>query len=1729
MPLVENGSSERTGSFRTAEHRHQGKRHVTSLMYACQQNRDGQVRELLAQNKSQLIKQRDRTMKSALHYCVENSSATSAELVLAAAPELLDARDKDGFTPLNLAIIAGNISLVRFLLHKRADLNAVDNEKHSLVHWATVCGEVEALEALLEAGADPCMPDIHNGYPIHYAAQMCGANSEMGNDTKVGIKMLSKLLARKVSVHVVDSDGRQPILWAASAGSADAVLSLINAGAAVEAADKDGLTALHCAASRGHTECLETLITLCGANVNVIDNHGCTALFYAVTLGHADCTQLLLNFGADYDTQDRRGRTSAHCGAAKGQLETLKLLHTAGADLWKRNVRGELPLHDAVQSGRRELVRWLLALRPDMVTAANSDGCSCLHIAAIRNYVEMCRVLLDGESFVNPVMRTSKGALMTPLDAALAKENRSCAKYLQLLGGVPASKLTEEAAALRGQRKAYLDHMDLVTPRLEASPSLLSGYSTPAMQQFNSLEVPQVSSKVSHDDDQISSQRSARKVRLRKSKSPRSSSSESDNDADREKRVRRKSRRHVSKEKKERRVQSVDGAADAAVDAREENREEADTEHATRAKATRDRSSASKSKKQLIDMNQITTDDDEVASEASVLETREAERKEERKIAESNTDANDAKKEEQEKTKAASAKAKSARHRSQPQAKLEKSKSDKAESQKVDEAAGKPSTVQQKGESRGQLTPVGEASTSSEQSLTDGSEREKTAATAVVDVKSAAQSPPKLRETGKSKSSSIPSGSGNNRRSESKSRSASVDTDKSQRRKPDASPRKKEAERVEKPNKENSEKSDGKADESKNVEESISSSREENEVEKAKKSESKTPITSEKPRKIVEQGTKNGEIIAKKSESKTSATSEKTRKIEEQGTKNGAIIAKKSESKTSATSEKNRKIEEQGTKNGEIVAKKSESKTSATSEKNRKIEEQNSKESEESSDAKIPDTLNENEKVEEEEPKGKLISNKNVEIKNQDAPKTEIKNIEEEKVMNEKSTSKKPEIEHLDVSQENIPVEEKKNTNDQSTTEIATNKNKKVSKERENSREKEESSTIKSETKKPDVTPEIKNDKIDETALEDVAPKRNQKKTEIIAGTNAKKQENGAKSKKAVSSEHEKASASKIIETPKQDSDTSDSVGKTEGVPDAKSKKSEIEAPFKTDDPKQKPSKKQETAKNSRAMSKERKESEVSKPRQTAIKEASRVAPSKPPRAALSEKGDRDGKSQEKAEGSDACSETNASSSDVSQTQAEDGTSDSKSAPDKRADSNNRKQRKLKREANASETPGTTEGTAAASSDSHSDPTETEFQDTDSGVQEKTGKSSEQESEHWSESTAHTTADDKFVEEHSSSSSRAAKEEIATGKGDKITEAPGARHKKPDDAIAIPSVTVVESGQQAKREGPRNKAAEKDEPAVIAVAAVEPKKTVAFEKQALEPAAEPTKHLINGKPSQRVPPLPKGLHQQPIDRSAQIEEDEKKAREIIRRRHEQSVVSVTQAVQVSTRKYQLERRIFQELLELKKMQLRTGRGNESVIVKRAVDEYRKAGLIVGLRQYDGPYSFRAFEQYLYDQLKLLQNSSDARIIARLKPTDDVSSLAAALRLSVPRHSPAFCTVSTHRCHHATDAYTNVPVANYVARLPQTERFLPEIESPKKENGSLVSTATTKTLRHVDIRKPMTLELSLGGERQIIALPTEKLDKSKRYFVSFSIKPKHTSVEAGREAPEDNKHQHATTI
>ncbi|EDW68267.2 LOW QUALITY PROTEIN: uncharacterized protein Dvir_GJ24619 [Drosophila virilis] len=442
----------------------------TSLMYACQQ---GDIVQVLAQMrlKPQLLRQRDRSNRNALHYCAAQDLEQTRDLVAAAsiaiaAPELLESADEDGFTPLHLAVIQGNLAMVNLLLANKADVNAVDNEGHSVVHWATVCGEIEALRAVLAAGASVAQPDVNGGTPLHYAAQMCGAsydNKLKSNSSKLALEILGILLAHpQSSVDVQDKDGRQPLLWAASAGSAKAVIALVKAGARVESADKDGLTALHCAGSRGHTECIDTLISLCGAPTDLIDTNGCTALHYAVTLGHADATARLLDLEADPNRQDRKGRTPAHCGCSKGQFETLKLLKERGANLWLRNAKGDLPMHEAAASGRRELLEWLLSQRPKQVNTTSNDGRSLLHIAAANDYTDMCKLLLDHGGDVNALYRNSRGLVLTPLDCALQRGHRSTAKFLQSQGGQPSNKL--RLAARRGNPFHESNAADLVRP-----------------------------------------------------------------------------------------------------------------------------------------------------------------------------------------------------------------------------------------------------------------------------------------------------------------------------------------------------------------------------------------------------------------------------------------------------------------------------------------------------------------------------------------------------------------------------------------------------------------------------------------------------------------------------------------------------------------------------------------------------------------------------------------------------------------------------------------------------------------------------------------------------------------------------------------------------------------------------------------------------------------------------------------------------------------------------------------------------------------------------------------------------------------------------------------------------------------------------------------------------------------------------------------------------------------
>ena len=67
---------------------------------------------------------------------------------------MLDKPDDEGYTPLHLAVISGNLRVARLLMDRGADVNSTDHERHSVIHWAVVCGELEILIDLQLRGAN---------------------------------------------------------------------------------------------------------------------------------------------------------------------------------------------------------------------------------------------------------------------------------------------------------------------------------------------------------------------------------------------------------------------------------------------------------------------------------------------------------------------------------------------------------------------------------------------------------------------------------------------------------------------------------------------------------------------------------------------------------------------------------------------------------------------------------------------------------------------------------------------------------------------------------------------------------------------------------------------------------------------------------------------------------------------------------------------------------------------------------------------------------------------------------------------------------------------------------------------------------------------------------------------------------------------------------------------------------------------------------------------------------------------------------------------------------------------------------------------------------------------------------------------------------------------------------------------------------------------------------------
>lgn len=214
------------------------------------------------------------------------------------------------------AIATGNNIKVAAFLANGQDANQPDPGGLLPLCAAVFGNNPEALDLLLEAGADPNLADSDGHTPLYHAAKQ----------GRIG--MTAQLL-----IH-----GARP---AGLAG--DSFHTLINATGHLTGAIRERITAS--AAVR------ETL--------DMTDDFGTTPLMAAVERGNLLVVEQILDMGADISATDRDLNTALHRAARGYSPDMAKLLLERGARLDMKNVDGKTPLDLAREPGSVAAVREL--------------------------------------------------------------------------------------------------------------------------------------------------------------------------------------------------------------------------------------------------------------------------------------------------------------------------------------------------------------------------------------------------------------------------------------------------------------------------------------------------------------------------------------------------------------------------------------------------------------------------------------------------------------------------------------------------------------------------------------------------------------------------------------------------------------------------------------------------------------------------------------------------------------------------------------------------------------------------------------------------------------------------------------------------------------------------------------------------------------------------------------------------------------------------------------------------------------------------------------------------------------------------------------------------------------------------------------------------------------------------------------------------------------------------
>ena len=195
-----------------------------------------------------------------------------------------------------------------------ADINAKDREGYSVLQLAAIAGKVEAVKQLLALGAS-----------VHTISTAASTTAMLSAAARGHLAVTKLLVEAKAATDARDLSGDSALHLAAVKGHTAIVKYLLDMGVDVEARDSYGLRALHMAAVRGCEEVMGLLLDA-GAEVDARDDDGGTACMFAAERGHCHVLKQLLAQGADPKMVTNQGMCALNMAIVEGHLHVVEAM-----------------------------------------------------------------------------------------------------------------------------------------------------------------------------------------------------------------------------------------------------------------------------------------------------------------------------------------------------------------------------------------------------------------------------------------------------------------------------------------------------------------------------------------------------------------------------------------------------------------------------------------------------------------------------------------------------------------------------------------------------------------------------------------------------------------------------------------------------------------------------------------------------------------------------------------------------------------------------------------------------------------------------------------------------------------------------------------------------------------------------------------------------------------------------------------------------------------------------------------------------------------------------------------------------------------------------------------------------------------------------------------------------------------------------------------------------------